>query len=78
MMRATSSASCCRPRRRHRGVADVEVEVEVRVVDPERVVEVERHVAQPPAQRLEEVEPALDLASPRRERLVVGIVGGRS
>ena len=62
-------------RGRHRGVAHVEVEVEARVVDPVRVVEVEGHVEQPAAQRLEEVEPALDLVAPRRQRLVVGIVG---
>ena len=34
-------------------VADVEVEVEVGVVDPVRVVESERHLDEAPAQRLE-------------------------
>ena len=62
-------------RRRHRGVAHVEVEVEARVVHPVRVVEPEGDVAEPPAQRLEEVQPTLDLVPPGRERLVVRVVG---
>ena len=61
--------------RRHRRVADVEVEVEVGVLDPERVVQVEGHLDQPAPQRLEEVEAFGDHRLPRRKRLV-GIVGG--
>ena len=77
MMRATSSAIWSSlPGGGHGRVADVEVEVEVGVLDPVRVVEPERHLPQPPAQRLEEVEAAFDLAPPGGERLVVGVVLG--
>ena len=79
MIRATSSASCwSSPGGGERVVADVEVEVEVRVLDPERVVETERHLAQAPTQRLEEVQAALELVTPGDERVVVGTSGGRS
>ena len=61
-------------RRGRCGVAHVEVEIEVRVVDPERVVEVHRHVAQAPAQRLEGVQPRLDLVPPGGEGVVVRVV----
>ena len=61
--------------RRQAHVADVEVEVEGRVVDPVRVVEVQRHLDDPAAHRLE-------LADLRREaavhRLVRIEVGARS
>jgi hypothetical protein len=58
----------------HPTVADVEVEVEVGIVDPVGVVQAERHLAQPAPQRLEEMEPALDLCPPGGERVVVGVV----
>ncbi len=44
-------------RRRQRELADVEVEVEVRVVDPVRVVEAERHLGQTPAHRRQQRQP---------------------
>ena len=46
--------------RRDRGLADVEVEVEVRVVDPVRQVEPERDLHEPPAQRRQQVQPILE------------------
>ena len=64
------------PGRRHAGVADVEVEVEVGILDPVGVVEAERHLAETAPQRLEEMEPALDLRPPGGERVVVGVVLG--
>jgi hypothetical protein len=57
-------------------VADVEVEVEVGILDPVGVVEAERHLAETAPQRLEEMEPALDLRPPGGERVVVGVVLG--
>jgi hypothetical protein len=38
-------------------VADVEVEVQLAVVHPPRVVEAQRHLDQPPPERLQEVDP---------------------
>ncbi len=48
-------------------MADVVVQVEVRVVDPVRMVEVERHLHQPATHRLEPTEE-------RVEPLVGGLV----
>jgi len=56
---------------RDRRVPDVELEVEVGVLDPERVVEAERDVAQPTGERFEQREPALDLRPPLGEGLEV-------
>jgi hypothetical protein len=64
------------PGRWHAAVADMEVEVEVGILDPVRMVEAERHLAKTAPQRLEQVEPALDLGPPGRERVVVGVVLG--
>jgi hypothetical protein len=64
------------PGRWHATVADVEVEVEVGILDPVGVVEAERHLAETAPQRLEEMEPALDLCPPGGERVVVGVVLG--
>ena len=50
------------PRRRQGDLANVELEVEVRVVDPVGVVEVERHLRQPPPERRHEGEPLGDQA----------------
>ena len=57
---------------RHRNVSHVEVEVEVRVLDPVRVVEPERHLDDAAAERRQEVQPlghgaraACGTASPR-------------
>ena len=48
--------------RRERGGADVVVEVEVGVLDPQRVVQAEGHLDQPAAERRREVEAgAVDL-----------------
>ena len=66
-------------RRRHRALADVEVEVEGRVLDPVRQVDPERHLDQPPAERRQHVQPlghhAADVAdlerAARRGRRVV-------
>jgi hypothetical protein len=63
------------PRRGHGGVAHVEVDVEARVVDPVRVVEVEGDVPQPPPERFEVVQPPFDLVPPGGQRLVVRVVG---
>ena len=41
----------------HRDVVEMEVEVEVRVFDPDRVVHSERHFDEPPAERRREVQP---------------------
>ena len=49
--------------RRHRRVADVEVQVEVRVLDPVRVVEPERDLDQPPAERRQQVDALADEAA---------------
>ena len=66
-------------RRRHRAVADVEVEVEVRVLDPVRQVDAERHLGELPPERRQHVdaladEPAdvleLELAARPRRRVV--------
>ena len=64
------------PGRWHTPVADVEVEVEVGILDPVGVVEAERHLAEAAPQRFEQMEPALDLRPPGRERVVVGVVLG--
>src|SRR3954447_1196158 len=60
---------------RYGSVAHVKVEIEVGVVDPERVVEPHRHVAHLAAQWLEEVEALVDLGAPRVERAVLRVVG---
>ena len=39
------------PRRGQRELTDVEVEVELGVVDPVRIIEPERHLGEPPAER---------------------------
>ncbi len=49
--------------RRHGGLADVEVEVEVGVLDPVRVVEPERDGHEPPAQRRQQREALRDQAA---------------
>ena len=61
--------------RGHRAVPDVEVEVEVGVGDPVGMVEPERHLDQPPPQRLELVQPVGELATPGRVGREVGVVG---
>jgi hypothetical protein len=63
------------PGRRDRRVADVEVQIEVRVLDPVRMVEPERHLDEAPAQRLEQMQAPLDLPAPRRVGVVAGGVG---
>ena len=64
-------------RRRQRQLADVEVEVEVGVVHPVRVVEAERHLGQPPAQRRQQRQPLGDQVVDVRERqLAVRARGG--
>ena len=62
-------------RRGQRVVPHVEVEVEVGVLDPERMVEGERHGPQAAPQWLEQVEATLDLPPPGRVRVVVRVVG---
>ncbi len=52
-----------RRRRRDGRLADVEVEVEVRVLDPVRVREPERHVHELPAERRQQVQPVGDEAA---------------
>ena len=60
-MRATVSASVLVVAgRRHRRLADVEVEVEVGVLDPVRVVEAERHLGELPAERRQHVDALAD------------------
>jgi hypothetical protein len=65
--------------RGHRGLADVEVEVELRVLDPVGVIESERHLGQPPAKHGQHREPLgdqpaevcdLDLAPGRTRRVI--------
>ena len=62
-----------RARRRDGAVPDVEVEVEVGVGDPVRVVEPERHLHQPASQRLELVDAVGELPAPGRVGLEVGV-----
>ena len=58
-----------RARRRHGDAVEVGVEVEVGVLDPHRMAEVERHRHQPAAERLEQVQPAVAAgARPARTR----------
>ena len=57
-----------RSSRPHTTPAKTSPEIERRVLDPERVIEGERHDAQAPPQRLEEVEASLDLVPPRGVR----------
>ena len=52
--------------------ADVEVQVEVRVLDPERVRQVERHLAEPAGERRHQVEPASDELLEVLERVAAG------
>ena len=64
-------------RRRERQLAHVEVEVEVGVVDPVRVVEPERHLGEPPAQRRQQRQALGDQVVHRLERqLAVRARGG--
>ena len=63
------------PGRRDRRMTDVEVDVEVGVRDPVRMVQAQRDLRQPPAQRLEKVQPLLELPAPRLVRLVPRGVG---
>jgi hypothetical protein len=49
-------------------LAQVELEVEVRVVEPVRVVEAERHLNEPPAQRGQQVKPLAKHAGDVSER----------
>jgi hypothetical protein len=59
-------------RRGQRGLTDMEVQVEVRVVDPVGEVEPERDLGQPPAQRRQQVQPLLEqLLHLRRTQLAV-------
>ena len=59
-------------RRGHRDVVEMEVEVEVGVLDPERMVEAERHLDEPPPEGRSEVETrrvhVADLVEPPRDR----------
>jgi uncharacterized protein (DUF58 family) len=80
-MRATVSASCRSSPGRHGRIADVEVEVEVRVLGPVRVVEPERDRHEPPPERRQQMDPLghqaadvleLQLAARRRRRVVDG------
>ncbi len=58
---------------RHGQVADVVVEVELRVFDPPRVVEAERHVAYPPTERRGAVQGRLDHGAETIEREMVAV-----
>jgi hypothetical protein len=67
--------------RRHRGVADVEVDVEVGILDPVRIVEPERNRDEPARERRKEVQALTDeagdacvgdLAARRGRRVVHG------
>src|SRR5439155_26312331 len=60
-------------RRRYGGVADVEVEVEVGVLDPVRVVKAERHRYEPARERGKQVETLADQAAD----VLVGDVAAR-
>jgi hypothetical protein len=59
-------------RRGQAHVADVEVEVEVGVVDPVRMVEVHRHLDDAPAHRFEHADHRLEPAVHGSERIEVG------
>jgi hypothetical protein len=60
--------------RGQRGGPDVVVEVEVRVLDPQRVVQAEGHLGQPPPERRGQVEPlAVDLLDPVEVDGAVGL-----
>src|SRR5206468_11536272 len=48
-------------RLRQRDVADVEFEIEVGILDPVRVVEIERHVREPLPEAPHEMEPPLEV-----------------
>ena len=50
----------------------VVLELDVGILDPERMVELERDLRQPPAERRQQVEPALD----QREDLLEGVATG--
>ena len=67
--------------RRHGAVADVEVDVEVGILDPVRVVEAERYLHELARERRQQVEPLADepadvlvreVAAGRRRRVVDG------
>ena len=62
--------------RGQRELADVEVEVEVRVVDPVGVVDPERHLGQAPAKRRQQVQPRGDQLGDRLERQLAAGRGG--
>ena len=55
---ATSAELATTARGGRRDPADVVVEVEVRILDPDRVVEAERHLHDPAAERRHEVQRA--------------------
>lgn len=52
-------------------MAHVEVEVEVRIPNPEWMVEAERYLTYAAAQRLKQVQPLLELALPGGVRVIV-------
>ena len=63
-------------RGRERGAAHVILEVEVGILDPERVVELERDREQPPSERWQQMEPALDQIAHLLERVPTRNGGG--
>ena len=65
-------------RRRQREPVDVAVDVEVPVVHPDRVVEPERHLAQPPGELGDVADPAVDLRAERLEGVAVRHGAGSS
>jgi hypothetical protein len=65
------------PRSRQRQLADVEVEVEMRVVEPVRVVQAERDLGQPPPERREQRQaPGDQVVDGLEGELSVGPGGG--
>ena len=63
-----------RARRRRADAMEMVVEIELRVLDPHGVVEVERDRNQPPAERLEQVEPRLHQVPNLGERVAAGCI----
>jgi hypothetical protein len=64
-------------RRGQRDLAHVKLEVEVRIVDPVAVVEVERHLGQPPPERRHEREALGDQVLEPRQRQPAVLGRGR-
>jgi hypothetical protein len=64
-------------RRRHGGLADVEVEVEVGILDPVGVVEAERNADQPPAERRQQVDAPRHQPADVRDRQLAARCGRR-